>query len=580
MSYLIIVSNRGPFSFSKSMFDDAEAALNSGKQPEDIEFGEGGLVQAMAGLLKPGKWNTTTWLGASMGDMDIDVARGHYSSLFQRMEKEKYAPEHFPNIEIEPDTRMHFRYKAYDFYMRFVFFDTRHMHSYYNRFANGFLWPLMHLTRSPVFYKKASVFPRPSFKKNDFVQYTSSGVTFANTIIDEVRKSKELTREKGDIVVWNQDYHLMRIAEAYKAMFDEEGLSEQERQRIHVGQFIHTPFFNIHEIQGLIREDKRARIKAQIYDPFGENIETVLQKLTWGMLSNDFIGFHVQEYCDHYLEALEEWFPVKIRVNGRSYEIFHQDRVTTIAPFPIGLDVDKILSEVSPHKRLTHRLGKESLYYKLSHDKNEGRYVFGGLERRDYTKGLVERLHIFANTYLELRKSGKEARFYQVTAPSRSDSPDYQHLNEILDQERAKINETLPNSPIIHIDQGISVPQNYRFMKEMDVMLVTPLEDGMNLVAFEYILSQKYKARDQRGMLVLTKSGASRVLKQKGFGDQDGIIFIDALKTKDAGKAISQALLKKRHISDRLITYVECERRVDDWARKNLQAIVNCRKTS
>jgi len=454
------------------------------------------------------------------------------------------------------------------------------MHSYYSRFANGFLWPLMHLTRSPLFYKKTRVFPIPHFEKNDFVQYISSGVTFANTIIDEVRKSKELKKKNGDIVIWNQDYHLMRIAEVYKTLLREEEISKKKRRRINVGHFIHTPFFNIHEIQGLIRQDKRARVQAQVYDPFGETIESALQKLTWGMLCNDFIGFHTKEYCDHFLEALEEWFPVKIRVNGQFYEIFHQDSVTTIGAFPIGLDVDRILCEVSAKKRLSYKLGSESLYQKINNDRKAGRYIFGGLERCDYTKGLIERLGIFYSAFIKLRDSKKDARFYQVTAPSRSENPDYQNLNAVLEEEVLKMNAKLPGFPIIHIDKGIRPPQNYRFMKEMDVMLVTPLEDGMNLVAFEYILSQKHKRPEDRGVLVLSTSGASRVLKQKGFGEEDGIVYINPLKLKDAGEKTVKALLAGRHISDKVITYVEKERRVDEWAEKNINAILNCRKAA
>jgi trehalose-6-phosphate synthase len=578
MSDLIIVSNRGPFSFSDTLLKDTEECLKEGRQPKAPDFGEGGLVQAMAGLLKHGKWNTT-WLGASMGDRDIDVARGHYTRLFKRMIREKYAPDYFPYIEIAPGNRVHFRYKEYDFYMRFVFFDTRHMHSYYGNFANGFLWPLMHLTRSPLFYKKAKAFPRPQFEKNDFVQYISSGVTFANTIVDEIRKTKNMRQREDDVVVWNQDYHLMRIAEVYRALLFEEGISAEERKRISMGHFIHTPFFNIHEIQGLIREDKRNRVKAKRYDPFIESIETALQKLTWGMLSNDFIGFHTKEYCDNYLEALEEWFPVTIRIEGQFYEVAHQDGVTTIGAFPIGLDVDKILSEASKGKRLQQRLGKESLAEKIEKDRSKGRYVFGGLERCDYTKGLVERLGIFYHALKKLRDQKRDARFYQVTAPSRSDNPDYQKLYSVLEREVVKLNSKLEGEPIVHIDKGISPPQNYRFMKEMDVMFVTPLEDGMNLVAFEYILSQKYKSPEDRGILVLSTSGASRVLKQLGFGEEDGIIYINSLKAKDAGEKAVDALMKGRHLSERVINYVEMERRVDEWAEKNIEAILSCRKT-
>ena len=75
-------------------------------------------------------------------------------------------------------------------------------------------------------------------------------------------------------------------------------------------------------------------------------------------------------------------------------------------------------------------------------------------------------------------------------------------------------------------------------------MMVTPLEDGMNLVAFEYILSQKFRPSAERGMLILSKSGASRVLEQNGFGEQDGLIHIDVMKSKDAAEKIIQALRK------------------------------------
>jgi len=578
MGDLVIVSNRGPFSFSEGFFEEAKACLKTGVRPKDLSFGEGGLVQAMAGLLKPGNWRTT-WLGASMGDRDIDVARGHYTGLFRKMVKRGYAPEDFPRIEIDSDDRMHFRYKEYDFYMRFVFFDTKHMHSYYNKFANGFLWPLMHLTSAPLFYTKAKAFPRPHFEKNDFVQYISSGVTFANVIIDEIRKSKEFREQKRDIVIWNQDYHLMRIAEVCKALLLHEEFSEEEMRRIHVGQFLHTPFFDIHEIQSLIRADKRRRVKGRIYDPFPESIETALQKLTWGMLANDFIGFHTKEYCDNYLEALEEWFPVDIRVAEKLYEITHQDHVTTVGAFPIGLDVEKILTEVSRDKILECEVKGESLYGRIVKDKEMGRYVFGGLERCDYTKGLLERLNIAQYAFQKLKSFGKDARFYQVTAPSRLENPDYQNLYNFLNQEVTKVNRKLGMEQVIHIDEGVSSPQNYRFMKEVDVMFVTPLEDGMNLVAFEYILSQKYKHPGQRGILVLGKSGASRVLRDEGFGEMDGIIYVNAMKPKDAGERTAEALRSGRHLSEKMIRYVERERRVDTWAERNIQAILSCRKT-
>jgi len=136
------------------------------------------------------------------------------------------------------------------------------------------------------------------------------------------------------------------------------------------------------------------------------------------MLSNDFIGFHTKEYCDNYLEALQEWFPVEIKITGKFYEIIHQDSVTTIGAFPIGLDVDRILSAVSKGETFHYEIGGESLYDRLTADRKKKHHIFGGLERCDYTKGLTERLAIFSHALNKMKSMNRDARFYQITAPS------------------------------------------------------------------------------------------------------------------------------------------------------------------
>ncbi|MBU2499261.1 MAG: trehalose-6-phosphate synthase, partial [Proteobacteria bacterium] len=258
-------------------------------------------------------------------------------------------------------------------------------------------------------------------------------------------------------------------------------------------------------------------------------------------------------------------------------EITHQEEVTTLGAFPIGLDVDKILAEVSEGKTLEQDPNHDDLYQRIRNDRGAGRTVFGGLERCDYTKGLLERLGIFCHVLDNLKKSGKDGRFYQITAPSRHENPDYRNLNDLLAKEVIHTNGMLGGEYVFHVAEGISSPQNYRFMKEVDVMLVTPLEDGMNLVAFEYILSQKYKRPQARGFLVLGTSGASRVLKKKGFGEQDGIVYVNTMKAKEAGEKTTAALKKGGRLSERVIDYVVREHRVDDWAERNIEAILNCK---
>jgi trehalose 6-phosphate synthase len=368
------------------------------------------------------------------------------------------------------------------------------------------------------------------------------------------------------------------------ALLAAHGFSDEERERIHVGQFMHTPFFNIHEIQGLIREDRRRRMRALRFDPFPETIESVLQKLTWGMLANDFIGFHHKEYCDNYLEALQEWFPryhVDIRQRGQFYDVTHPNGVTTLGVFPIGLDVDRILHEVSDDKVLEWADDLGSLHVQIARDRDRGCTIFGGLERCDYTKGLLARLEIFGHTLTLLRRSRqkrREARLYQVTSPSRSENPDYQNLEAVFKDEIVHVNRQLAREfePVRHLPEGVPPPQNYRFMKEIDVMLVTPLEDGMNLVALEYVLAQKY--RKKRGLLAIGHCGAARVLKSAGFGLPDGVVYVDPVEPEDAGEKIFNALVRGSSISDRLVSYLEDECRVETWAESNIEAIVHCRR--
>jgi trehalose 6-phosphate synthase len=174
---------------------------------------------------------------------------------------------------------------------------------------------------------------------------------------------------------------------------------------------------------------------------------------------------------------------------------------------------------------------------------------------------------------------GVAGGYYPVRAPSRSGNPDYQNLQNLLDEEVQKMNQDLGGEAIVYLNQGVPAPQNYRFMKEVDVMLVTPLEDGMNLVAFEYILSQKYRSPEERGLLVLSSSGASRVLRSKGFGEKDGVVYVNPMRPKDAGVKTLEALKKGLRVSEKLINYVEKERRVDDWAQQNIEAILNSRKS-
>jgi trehalose-6-phosphate synthase len=535
MSKLLISSNRGP--------------------NKDGVSSAGGLVSALSGLLKPSE------------DEKVWICSGGMGS------------------STDGDGRQHYKDEHYDFFIRPVRFNTIHLDHFYNQFANGFLWPLMHLA-SDSLHKTQSEFPEPQFNQSDFVQYNSAQIIFANTMIEETIKRGDVWT-KDEVIIWNHDYHLMQASMRYKEVLSRFNLNKSHRERIHVGQFIHTPFFNIDAVEDLCSADQ----SDSYYTPLEDNVESAVMKLMIGLLSNDYIGFHTRRYSDNFVSVIDGLFNPKrcgllsplvsdyilgIEQHGEDTVIRHKNGVTCLGCEPIGIDVEHVLSVVQPEDTLNYKLKSgDYLEAMIGQDKKKGKIIFGGLERCDYTKGLLSRVDIFEHAYNELHQFSEiDSKLYQITAPSRLEHEDYQRLEVLLREKVESANEHINNS-IVHINSGIIYPHNFRFMREVDVMMVTPLEDGMNLVALEYILSQKYN--EHKGLLVIGNCGAADFLSSHGFGIKDGVVHVPIENPARAGEMIAHAISKEYGISDRLVNHIETYSRVEDWADRNLEAIRGCK---
>ncbi len=559
MRNLIIAANRSVVDFKESDF------LDLGKPPE---IGAGGLAQAMAGLLKKPKnsengrgWEPI-WIGTSMGKRDKKAIE-HPAQIYLTVDKEDI---------------IHFEDKLYDFWMRKIFPPTSQQDRNYNNFCNGFVWPLNHLTGIPFYKDLNKAYPLPDYDGLDFDSFKASCGTFADTIFDETKRSRKLWEGGKKFVVWLQDYHLMLTSSFYRKELEKKGWTGNPN--IAVGQFMHTPFISLDMLKELM-ELYKGRDTENIYDPLDNPKEEVIKQITYGMLGNDFIGFHIPPYAENFVEVMEYLHPpVKIEQKGDFFVINHtlNNEKTVVGAYPIGIDAERILPEVTPDKKLNHQMGKYNLEELIANDKKEGRIVFGGLERLDYTKGLPERMEIFREVYKGLEQQGKEARMVQIAAISRQDNPSYKNLARVVREEVRKTNQEFGKpdfTPLLYRLEGIGQPENYRFMRDLDVLMVTTKEDGMNLVVLEGILSKKHLDYRDRGIIVVGRCGARHVLEGAGFGERDGLVYVDPSKPEEAAKRIMEAWKRGYRISDRAISYVENECRVEEWAEKNINSIIS-----
>jgi alpha,alpha-trehalose-phosphate synthase [UDP-forming] len=323
---------------------------------------------------------------------------------------------------------------------------------YYYGFSNEGLWPLCHLA-----------YTRPTFRLSDWGHYQNVNQRFTDSIPSHALEDKAL------ILV--QDYHFALVPKLIRKRPDFQGAR--------IGVFWHIPWPNS--------------------EAFG--ICPWNRELLHGMLGADVIGFHTQYHCNNFLETCNRY--LEARIDWERFSVTMDNHETCVRSFPIGI-------ETSPVKALSDEevssLKKE---YGI-----QAEFVAVGVDRLDYTKGLVERIE-GVERFLEKHPEyiGKFT-LAQVGSPSRSDIPAYKSLVEQLEQTVNRVNQRFGNSsvkPILFLHRHFDWEKIQYFYQIGDVCMVTSLHDGMNLVAKEYVWCQ----RPERGSLILSKfTGASRELTE------------------------------------------------------------------
>lgn len=344
---------------------------------------------------------------------------------------------------------------------------------YYHGFANRVLWPLFHyqVDRIPV-------------DAADWDAYRLANERFADAIWREWRL--------GD-TVWIHDYQLMLVP----------ALLRSRLPHARIGFFLHIPF------------------------PSSE----VFRVLPWrrevleGLLGADLIGFHTAAYLRHFVSTL-------LRVDGveADVDLVHvAERDVRLGVYPMGIDVGTFAA-------LANDPAVVARAQEIRRDAGARRLILG-VDRLDYTKGIPRRLHAIERLLARDPQLADSIRYIQVAVPSRGEVDSYQRFKEQVEGFVGRINGaygTVRSVPIHYVHHGVTPQELVALYRAADVMLVTPLRDGMNLVAKEFVASRV----DEDGVLVLSEfAGAAAEL--------DGAIVVNPYDVDAVTQSVSHALALK-----------------------------------
>jgi trehalose 6-phosphate synthase len=330
---------------------------------------------------------------------------------------------------------------------------------YYRGFANATMWPLLH-----------NAIEKPRFERPWWRAYQEVNRLFAERAIAALD-------EQQDAIAWVHDYHLMLVPE----------LIRNHRPDRPIGFFLHVPWPS---------PDIYARL------PWREQI-------LWGLLGADVVAFHTDTHRGNFLRScVRQLGGSGIKVRGSSV-VLPDGRAVAAVTAPISIDAGEFAAFAEDPEV---KEGGEALREQFS-----GRTLLLGVDRLDYTKGIVERLlavEMLLERSPELRTS---LAFLQIAVPSRDDVREYRQLRSTVEQHVGRINGrfTQPGSdvPVHYLYRGLSPSQLAAYYAAADALLVTPLIDGMNLVCKEYVTVQQ--AHGGSGALILSEfTGAAVELSQ------------------------------------------------------------------
>jgi len=340
--------------------------------------------------------------------------------------------------------------------LRRVWLTKEEEEGYYYGFSNEGLWPLCHIAHT-----------RPLFRTSDWEHYRSANEKFAEAVLKEMKDVEQP-------VLLAQDYHFALLPRMVK----------KERPDARIAIFWHIPW--------------------PMPEAFG--ICPWQRELLDGLLGADLIGFHIQSHCTNFLQSVDR--ALESRIDWEHFTVNREDHRTAVKPFPISVDFTEAAAESSAQESAYS--DRANLFRELG---VEGLFLGVGVDRVDYTKGILERFLAIERLMEKHPVYREKFVFVQIGAPSRTHIKRYHDLLAEVEAEAERINwrfQTGKWKPIVFLKRQHSHKEIDRYYRTADLCLVTSLHDGMNLVAKEFVAAR----HDEQGVLILSRfTGAARELR-------------------------------------------------------------------
>lgn len=344
---------------------------------------------------------------------------------------------------------------------------------YYNGYANSTLWPLFHFRLDLTEYERETG-----------KGYERVNERFADSVAPLI---------EPDDLVWVHDYHLIPLGARLR--------SRGIRNRI--GFFLHTPW-------------PPTRLFVSL--PFHE-------RLVQTMLEYDLIGFQTEEWLESFLHYCEK--ALGAEVDEATGTITYEGGQTVARAYPIGIDYDHVRAQADTGE------ARQAAQRLLSSTRRRTAMI--GVDRLDYSKGLPERIDGIGRFFDNYPERVRDLVFIQIAPPSRENVESYQDIRATLEQKIGQINGARTEVdivPIRYVNRGHTLAELCGFYRAAKIGLVTPLRDGMNLVAKEYVAAQD---PEDPGVLILSRfAGAALQL-------QDAVL-VNPHSPDDLAHAIQTAL--------------------------------------
>ncbi|NNE76260.1 MAG: bifunctional alpha,alpha-trehalose-phosphate synthase (UDP-forming)/trehalose-phosphatase [Pricia sp.] len=386
---------------------------------------------------------------------------------------------------------------------------------FYYGFSNRTIWPLFH------YFLEYSEFELDSWNT-----YKTVNQKFADAILEAA---------DDDDTIWVHDYQLMLVPQMVR----------EKKPDISIGFFLHIPFPSYEIFRTL---------------PWREEI---LQ----GLLGSDLIGFHTYDYERHFLSSVRRLLGLEVSFN----DIYLDERVIKVDSFPMGIDYKKF-SEAAKENEKNAPKEQSELQQRLNNHKNadpEAKF-FLSIDRLDYSKGIAKRLNAFEyflNKYPEYKE---KVRLIILAVPSRSNVPQYQLLKREIDELVGRINgefSTVSWTPIWYFYRSMPFENLIDLYTSCDIAWLTPIRDGMNLVAKEYIATRT----DKTGVLILSEMAGSA-------NEMNESLLINPNNFEQIADALKEAITmpKEEQQQRNALLQKRLERyNVEKWANDFMNSLLN-----